>query len=333
MEHATRSCVPLEVALELTHRCNYRCRHCYLPEHTGGGELSLGRLLRLLEELAEAGTLFLTLTGGEPLLRPEWSEVARRARALGFAVTVLTNGSLVDDAAADLLADLGTSVGVSLYSLEEGRFEAVTGVRGSLGRTLAGIESLRARGVRTELKVPLTTETPDAAREVAAFADEIGARWRGFARLSAARDGARTPLDLRLDGEQELVREAELRGEPGCASPGDHEPADDGPLCAAGSRYAVVTPEGDVLACNLLARSAGNLYDASFGEIWSTSPWLATLRALRRSDLRVCVSCPSFPVCGRCPAQALLEDGDLLGPSRAACAYAAARHRLPCPAS
>lgn len=61
--------IPLDVCLELTHRCNFRCQHCYIPDFTTPNLLTTQRILQLLEELREAGTLFLTLTGGEMFLR------------------------------------------------------------------------------------------------------------------------------------------------------------------------------------------------------------------------------------------------------------------------
>jgi len=57
--------VPLEVLLEVTHRCNLPCVHCYLPDHLDHGELTFAELEGLFDDLAAAGTLFLTMTGGE----------------------------------------------------------------------------------------------------------------------------------------------------------------------------------------------------------------------------------------------------------------------------
>lgn len=55
--------------------------------------------------------------------------------------------------------------------------------------------------------------------------------------------------------------------------------------------------------------------DRPFREVWEGSPWLRRIRSLRRGDLAECSSCDKFSFCGRCQAQALVEDGDLLGPS------------------
>ena len=91
---AGKRTIPLEVALELTHHCNFRCQHCYIPDFSAPDLLSTERILELLEELASMGTLYLTLTGGEMLLRRDWYEIASRARKMRDR-TVPTGHSIV----------------------------------------------------------------------------------------------------------------------------------------------------------------------------------------------------------------------------------------------
>jgi radical SAM protein with 4Fe4S-binding SPASM domain len=324
---AEREAVPLAVTVELTRRCSYRCRHCYVPDLGSPDELPTARLLALLDELAEAGTLFLAFTGGEPLLRRDWPAIAGRARELGFAVELLTNAEAVDDAAARTLAGLQVLASVSLHSLEPEVFEAVTAVPGSLARTLAGIERLRERGVEVLLKVPLSTLNPGAAEAVRAYAETIGAACEAYTVITSRTDGDSAPLSLRLP--QALVEEHYRRPWAWCPRPeAGAGPAADGTLCAAGASTAHVTVTGDVLACIDLPAPAGNLLERSFREIWTGSPWLARLRAIRRRDLRVCGECSKLAYCGRCHAQALVEDGDLLGPSTWACGHALTVERL-----
>ena len=324
VERATRELIPLDVSLELTWRCNFRCRHCYIPDFHAPDGVSTPRLLDLLEELAGMGTLFLSLTGGEPMLRRDWEVVARRGRELGFQVTLLTNGSLVDDRAADTLAELAVQVQVSFHSPDPAVFDRVTGRTGSAGRVLEGVERLRDRGVAVELTAPISRLNPDGAAGVPRLADALGVEARVYTAIFAAKDGGRAPLALRLPAQDAL----RLVGGPGtgCHLPDEaaEHPAGNGPLCAAGVRYANITAAGDLLACNILPGPAGNINFASFREIWERSARLQRIRTIRRSDLAVCSTCSKLPYCGRCHAQALVEDGDILGLSSAACAHAAA---------
>lgn len=174
------------------------------------------------------------------------------------------------------------------------------------------------------LKIPITTINYQAFAEVFAYAQRIGAECRADTKIVHRKDGGLAPLRLRVPEEQLLPF---YRGPySGChleEDLTDGRPLN-GPLCAAGIRFCNITATGDVLACTILPGSAGNIREKPFREIWENSLWLHNLRHLRRQDLRVCNTCSKFAYCGRCAAQALVEDGDLIGPSSWACAHAEA---------
>lgn len=324
LDKAAREKVPIDVSLEITHRCNYRCQHCYIPDLTAPDLMPTERLLVLLEELAEIGTMSLTLTGGEPLVRHDWEVIARRARELGFMLTVLTNGALIDDRVADTLAELTAGVEISLHSMDPETFDRVTSCRGSFARTIRGIELLVGRSVAVELKMPVTVLNREHVPAVMEYARTLGVPCQAFPKIVARKDGNLQPLQLRVP-EPELV-DFYAGPHSGCYldSAGDAGPSPDGPLCAAAHRYANITAAGDVMACNILPGSAGNLRTSTFRDIWEGSAWLNRIRDIRLGDLPACSTCSKHSYCGRCLAQAMVEDGDLLGPSRTACEHAEA---------
>ena len=85
---------PVSVHFDLTYRCNERCVHCYL-DHDDHGELTTAECLNILEELAQAGTLFLTFSGGEIFLRPDLYQILAAARRLHFDISLKSNALLV----------------------------------------------------------------------------------------------------------------------------------------------------------------------------------------------------------------------------------------------
>src|SRR5216684_8607096 len=97
---ASRAQIPLAALFEVTHRCNLGCSHCYLTEGPVGrprptrDELALDEVRRALDQLAEAGTFFLTLTGGEVFMRRDFLDIVAHARSLHFSVTIFTTGTL-----------------------------------------------------------------------------------------------------------------------------------------------------------------------------------------------------------------------------------------------
>lgn len=317
LSHAARQSIPLDVVLEITHHCNYRCQHCYIPDFSASDGMTTERILRLLKELSEMGTLYLTLSGGEMFLRKDWFDIAARARQLGFALRLFSNGSRINQRVADQVQQLGVEVEITLFSMDAEVFDGITQRPGSHGKTLRGIELLREREVEVLIKTPVMTLNRAEIPRVKAYADQVGARFQSFASISAKKDGDPSTIDLRLSNDQLL----EYYQGPfsGCHSgPLQRDIVDDEPLCAAASRFCNITSSGDVMACNILPGSGGNLNQLSFREIWEDSPWLNQVRSIRKDDLHTCKSCERLSYCGRCHAQALVEDNDLYGPSTAA---------------
>src|SRR5579862_6322496 len=97
--------IPLAVQLDLTYRCNEKCVHCYL-DHEDHGEMNTAEIKHLLDEMAAAGVLLLTLSGGEIFLRKDFFEILEHARALTFSVRLKTNAILVREREAERLAEL-----------------------------------------------------------------------------------------------------------------------------------------------------------------------------------------------------------------------------------
>jgi len=123
-----RKRLPLSVHFDLTYRCNERCVHCYL-DHEDHGELSTAECIDALEQLAKAGTLFLTFSGGEIFLRRDLEELLATARRLHFDVSLKTNALLVTPERAEMLWRHGVRrVQISVYSSDGAIHDAITKV-------------------------------------------------------------------------------------------------------------------------------------------------------------------------------------------------------------
>src|SRR5262249_49386374 len=141
-ERAQQLSVPISAHMDLTYRCNERCVHCYL-DHDDRGEMSTAEVTSLLDQMAEAGAFFLTLSGGEPLMRKDFFEIVEHARRRMFNVKLKTNGLLIDEAKAIRLRELGVeTVQISVYSHRSEIHDAITKIPGSLGRTIEAIRRI-----------------------------------------------------------------------------------------------------------------------------------------------------------------------------------------------
>ena len=322
LHNAVQNTIPIEVSIDLTHHCNFRCQHCYIPDFSAPDLLTTERVCSLLDELAEMGTLFLTLTGGEMLLRKDWHEIGCHARDLGFSLRLFSNGSTITPDIADKIKSLHAVAEVSLYSMDEEIFEKITQRKGSFKKTIRGVELLRDREIEVLLKIPLMVFNADGYEKVFHYGRAIGADVKADPRIVAKKDGDLSTLSLNADTEALLPYYRSGHTPCSVSEGGADDPRFDGPLCAAGNRYANISSSGDVRACNALTPVAGNVREQSFREIWETSEWLSQVRSIRRKDIRTCNTCPKISYCGRCHAQALVEDGDIMGPSSSACSHA-----------
>jgi len=201
---------PLLCQWEVTCRCNLHCVMCYtdcfnVPEQIRR-ELPLSDLLRILDELAEAGTLELCLTGGEPLMRPDFFEFYERAVAMGFLVTLFTNGTLITEAVADRFASAPPArIEISLHGITATTFEGITQGPGSYGRCRRAIDLLRARGIPLVLKTTALTSNRDELLHIKRYVDALGGvSFKLGEDIRPALNGDGSPFRHAL-GEQELA--------------------------------------------------------------------------------------------------------------------------------
>ena len=321
--------VPLHALFEITERCNYACTHCYLP-HRDDAELSTEEALRVIDQLADAGTMFLTITGGEIFLRRDVWEIAERARDRELVTRFFTNGYLVDEEKADRLAALNPiGVEISLYAPDAEGFERVTQVPGSFARTTRAIRLLAERGLRVVAKTPVMTVNARRLAETRALALALGADFQFDVVVSPMDGGEPAPFALRPGtGELEAALRFAKSITPASDVPPTGKPLDSAP-CNAGRASVAISPRGEVYPCVAIKVPAGSLREKSLSEIWyGDASILAQLRGITVASLSVCSTCEDRPWCPRCAGVARHEDGGLDLPSREACRIAAARRAV-----
>jgi AdoMet-dependent heme synthase len=365
----------LSVYWELTHRCNERCCHCFLPVLPAGyrqrapaadahdtaptPELTTGEAIALIDQVAALGALFLTFTGGEPLLHPDFFTLAAHARCRRLALRIYTNGTLLAGSAgstsdwpARLAALHPLAVAISLYAATPAVHDAITGVGGSWARTVAALRRLHACGVPTVCKTPLMAANAAELPAVRALAAALGAHFQpdllitaGVGTTPAQR---RAPLAARMTPAQVAAAFRTLQDLAGDRGPGPGTRA--GPvLCAIGRSALAVDPYGTVFPCVEVRRALGSIRRSPLAAIWhDLGAWAPYLRlsagpsgdpaadpdinpaALPTglSALPVCRTCRIGAWCIRCHGAAANETGDLYGPAPAHCAAARARRAL-----
>jgi radical SAM protein with 4Fe4S-binding SPASM domain len=334
---AYRRHVPLNVTLELTLKCNIRCRHCYnfdRDERQNRGcddakpELTLPEILELLADVRAAGCLFLGLTGGEVLTSPHLFPVLDRARDLNLAVQLLTNATLLRPGVAGQLAGYRNLLGVSVsvYGATAEVHDGITQVRGSWRRTWAGVERLRALGIAVRIKFVIMRQNAHEMAAMRADAEARGVTYVVDATITARHDGSSTSLATRVDDDQlRALYQGPLRDlvpKRGWNVTEESFPCN----CARGN--CAISATGDVTPCVSVPWVAGNIRERPFTEIWRYAPVFQRIRGLRMADYQACAPCPDKGYCVRDRGAALTASGSYTGVDPFVCRAAAVRREI-----
>jgi radical SAM protein with 4Fe4S-binding SPASM domain len=315
--------IPISVHLDITYRCNERCVHCYL-DHDDHGEMTTAEIKDVLNQLSEAGVFFLTLSGGEVLMRRDFFEIVEHARRLLFNVKVKTNGVMIRESGARRIRELGVEqVQISVYSHRPEVHDAITKLPGSLKRTIEAIRFLKSQGLKVVIANVLMACNLFDNSGVMALAKELGVSYTLDPTITPKMDGDTSVLALRIPGSElhQVFRSQELVGnvEEFCAPPpAPGEDIMDGFPCSAGHTACYITPYGDVFPCVQFPLPSGNVRRQKFIDIWRHSPELEEVRSIRARDLPTCSTCAHVGTCTRCPGLAYME-GNMRGPSTADC--------------
>lgn len=328
---------PLQVYLFLTQACNLRCRHCF--NNSGVEEdlpLPFEEIRDLLTELGRVGVTRLALTGGEPLLRPDFFDILTLAAKLGFRVNITSNGTLIDDAIAQRLAEVESAFRFFLVSIEgpEEVHDAICG-RGTFRRAVYGLRTLRKAGIDAGFTTTLNAVNLRRVKTLFDLARTLDLPRFSLSIIKPAGRAAQnlelcefSPLELEdaladvkcLEAEtginvymKELdstSREAELVKILGATK------------CAAGVFTASILANGDVTACPYLSQIRTdlkiplyNIRERAFLDIWRNAPEFQYVRS-SRIDSR-CAQCKRYEAdCfAGCPGTAYLVTGNPFAPS------------------
>lgn len=316
---ATEQRIPVAGLLELTSRCNLRCVHCYLgaqeqhwAEARRRQELPLEKLLSIIDELADAGCLYLGITGGDPMLHDHFADVYRHACERGIRVTVLCNGVLVRDAIVDLFREYPPlQVEVSLYGATKATYEAVTKVPGSHAKCLVGIRKLVDNGIRVQLKTVIIKLNAHEVEEMRSIAHGLGVDFRvDSAIFPTLTDRDKAPLDYRIPPAEAIRLElSDPRALAAWSEKIDLQPIPSDSLyrCGAGVTGFYIDPFGFVSPCIMTTNHRHSLHERSFASLWAQE--LVQIRSARPRSSYGCNSCEMQSACTSCPAFNYQENG------------------------
>lgn len=314
--------VPVEVSIEVTHRCPLECQHCYnnLPisdPEARRQELTFEEHVRLLDELVELGCLWLLYTGGEIFARKDFLDIYTEAKKRGFLITLFTNGTMITPRVADHLAQYRPfNIEITLYGATRETYEALTRIPGSFDRCMKGIALLLERGLPLKLKTVPTSINVHEVYEMKRFAEQdLGVDFKFDPMVNPRTDCSQSPLAVRLTPEQAValefrdpVRRAEYARIAEAELVANLPASTKRYTCGGGHNGCAIDPNGKMTICVLSHRDGYDLRSGSFQQGWEGR--LKDIRGTKTTRRTICTNCRIRSLCSMCAANGELEGGD-----------------------
>jgi radical SAM protein with 4Fe4S-binding SPASM domain len=341
---------PFLVVWDFTHNCNLNCKHCYSNSGvTHETELTTKEALEVVDQLADSGVVALAFSGGEPLSRKDFFEVASHAAKRGLYVSVATNGTLLTKENVRKLKQAQINyVEVSIDGATAETHDSFRGVPSAFDKAVEGLKNCVEADLCACIATTATKSNLAEMPGILDLAEEIGAeRFTYFNFIPTGRGKEHYEQDLSPEEREKLMLYLLDKMSKGykvtilttapqlarvalqCQGPGDTATmsmahmqtvkvskkavplADFIGGCGAGRLYCSLSPQGDVHPCVFLPINVGNLKKEKFGDVWLNSKLFNALR--NRDNLKgACGKCDYKYICGGCRARANAYKNDIM---------------------
>ena len=327
---ATALGLPLSGTFELTPVCNMDCKMCYVrlsrqQQETLGPLADAQKWLKLGREAAEAGMLYLLVTGGEPFLHPQIREILEGLHQLGLLITINSNGTLIDEATVQWLKNCPpVRINISLYGASNETYGRLCGNPQGFTQVTRAIRLLKEAGIAVKLNCSLTPHNAADLPQMAQYAKDNGLVLQVATYMfpPVRKDAAMTGRNDRFSPEEAAYyaayseyltrgRERFLAEEGKLPTPTD--PAEDcgqlgdGIRCRAGRCSFWITWRGNMTPCGMFPeKDSPNVFAAPFVAVWEQVKEQVKMIRLPAK----CTSCAAKDTCHACGAMVIAESGN-----------------------
>lgn len=329
--------------IEATAQCNAACDYCFVKD-SQAPNLSFGKICTMLDKIADAGILGLTITGGEPFLREDILDILSYAVKKDFwFLTVFTNGTVVTDEHIAFLkqhARYFTHIQLSLFSHVPEIHDAYVGIPGACEKTLCVAKKLKEAGVIVEFAVNMldfncTTfdETFQYLRS-SGFPVRVGVTKIKLSNCLIKQNNERLRYTTSYDYYCTMLHDMGMHYVSSetkrFSQQSERFPIDQAFLCTGILTTIALDYKGNIRPCLTFRNlSIGNIFDpGTLREIVERSEELKKIKALRRADMTPCNTCKHSRTCNICLGLIHTETGEMNHPASQICSYAEAIETL-----
>lgn len=327
--------VPRLIAWEMTKRCNLRCAHCRIEEGAAarGGDLTTAEAVRVIDSIAAHYQPILIMTGGDPLLRQDFFELAAHATSRGLRAVLASCGFGVTPASVERLKEVGIRrLSFSLDAATREAHDAFRNEPGAWDAVMTAAGHCKRAGLEFQINTTITRLNRKDMMTVYGIARDLGAiEFHPFFFVPVGRGKGIADLSLDASEYEAVLKEIaaiNVAGTPIVMKPTcapqyarifrqEHPDGDrrlGGAGCMGGKSFAFISASGRVKICGFLDVTAGQLRecDLDFHRVWTESPLFLDLRDFDRYHGK-CGACAYRAACGGCRARAHEVNEDHLG--------------------
>lgn len=344
-EYITR--YPLNGTLELTARCNLQCKMCLIRidgkrmAELGGRERTTEEWIQMAKEIQKAGTIGLLLTGGEPMLRPDFIDIYKEIAQMGFILTLYTNATLITSEIMEVLKKYPPHrIGITVYGASPETYERVTGNANAYYSMREGINQLKELSSQITIRTTLIKDNIDDLNVIREWSVGLGVDFN-VSRIvtKPVRGGIANVEECRLTPEENITMlknnnirfymdplKRFLHENPQALEDFDnekeeydnHEIENDDNYrsrnvktilygCSAGISNFCISWDGKLIGCQMLGDCWTYPFSQGFKSAWNEFPKVVKMPSMPNK----CINCKTS--CSACPATRLAETGQLNG--------------------
>lgn len=319
---ARKNAIPLFASFELTPRCNLNCKMCYVHLKNSeielhGTELDAEQWIFLGKQAAQAGTLFLCITGGEPTMHPGFCRIYSELSKFGFIITLQSNLYHLSDECFELLKKIPPqSIKFTIYGVNDVTYRKICGVSDGFTRVFENIKRIKTLGITLEAVTTVTKDNVDELPEVERLMEDLEIPWIPSAELKKSVRGAETNIEsLRLPDSAyphlcEDVQNVISKGKNKSFS----KPCE---KCKEYRTGFWIKWDGKMSFCSFLNEPDIDAVSLGFSEAWKQL--VDYEESLKWPD--ECQKCKWKDVCPRCAATLATESGTVNKISKDFCRY------------
>ena len=314
-QNAYQNCIPLKGTFELTARCNFDCKMCYVhlgeeEIQTQGRELTNTEWLEIARQAKEAGMLYLTLTGGEVFVRPGFRELYEELSQMGFLIQIFSNGYCIDETVLEWLRQTPPyMLRFTLYGVSDETYENVCGIKNGFTRVSHAIDLVKEARIPFYMVSTLVKENKDDLEKMYAYAAQKNIVFRATAAVvKSIRSVKRNIEEHRLCNEEwDALEMKEL--------PHVENLLD---VCGNYRKGFWLTWNGNLQLCAFMKEPATSVLEHMFVEAWRE----LLIKLDRMKTPNECKSCKYSVFCGKCPGVLAAECGNCEQVDEAFCSKA-----------